>query len=254
MAARRRRDAQARTNLLEADMTEPISTAGAWTKIAGTLKDWPLWLLVGAALSLSVFILVPGFAALASPPARTAILFAALVAWILTVCRSIPAAVQAWRLWRVDAQARVRFVITPIEHQCFWGISQQADGSLVTQVSGHFMVKNRTASALHLMTARLVKPRISGEVLPGLITMRAVDSNMHGTAHVSGHAVPPHQTLPVSMTILVRGAPRQKAGMMDAIIEMADADANKERVRLRIRCIEPAAATQAAPGGTARVG
>jgi hypothetical protein len=84
--------------------------------------------------------------------------------------------------------------------------------------------------------------------------MRAVDSNMHGTAHVSGHAVPPHQTLPVSMTILVRGAPRQKAGMMDAIIEMADADANKERVRLRIRCIEPAAATQAAPGGTARVG
>ena len=254
MAARHRRDAQTRPNLMEDEMTEPISTAGAWTKIADTLKEWPLWLLVGGALSLSVFLVVPQFGALVSPPTRSGVLFAAVVAWILTVCRSVTPAVQAWRLWRAEARARIRFVITPIEHQCFWGVSRQTDGSVVTQVSGHFMVKNRTASALHLMTARLVKPRLSGEVLPGLLTMRAVDSHMHGTAHVSGHAIPPHQTLPVSMTILVRGAPRQKAGMLDAIIEMADADANKERVHLTIRCINSAAATQASQAGTAIVG
>jgi hypothetical protein len=222
---------------MDEEMTEPISSAGAWTKIAGTLKDSPLWLLVGGALSLSVFLVVPQFGALVSRPIRSAVLFAAVVAWILTVCRSVAPAVQAWRLWRAEAQARIRFIITPIEHQCFWGVSRQTDGSVVTQVSGHFMVKNRTASNLHLMTARLVKPRLSGEVLPGLLTIRAVDSHMHGTAHVSGHAIPPNHTLPVSMTILIRSTPRQQAGMLDAIIEMADADANKERVRFALRCI-----------------
>jgi hypothetical protein len=60
---------------------------------------------------------------------------------------------------------------------------------------------------------------------------------MYGTAHVSGHGIPPHLTLPVSMTPLVRGAPRQKAGMLNAIIEMDDADANKERSRLALLCI-----------------
>jgi len=102
------------------------------------------------------------------------------------------------------------------------------------------MVKNRTDAPVHLMTAHLIKPRIRGELLPGLLTMQAVDSNMHGTAHVSGHAIPPQGTLPVAATILVRGVPRQKAGMMDATIEMTDADANRARVRLKIRCINPA--------------
>ena len=84
--------------------------------------------------------------------------------------------------------------------------------------------------------------------------MQAVDSNMYGTAYVSGHAIPPHGTLPVSVTILVRGAPRQKAGMMDAIIEMTDADANKERVRLAIRCINATAPTQMSPAENSRAG
>ncbi len=218
-------------------MTEPLSASGAWTKIAGTLKDTPLWLLVGAALALSVFLVVPEFSALVSPNTRAAIRFATVVAWILTACRSITPFVQVWRLLRAEAKARISFVITPIEHQCFWGVSQQTDGSVVTQISGHFMVKNRTASTLHLMTARLVKPRISGEVMPGLLTMRAVNSHMHGTAHVSGHGIPPYQTLPVSTTILIRSTSPPKLGTIDAIVEMADADANKERVRITLRCV-----------------
>ena len=234
-------------------MGEPISTAGAWAKIAGALKEWPLWLLMGIALSLSAFLILPEFRALASPPARSAVLFATVAVWILAACRSVTPGVQLWRQLRAESDARIRFVITPIEHQCFWGASRQTDGSIVTQVSGHFMVKNRTASALHLMTARLVKPRVSGEVLPGLLTMRAVDSNMHGTAHVSGHAIPPYGTLPVSATILIRGAPRQKAGVMNGIIEMADADANKQRVRVAIRCINPTVPMQASPAGIPRV-
>jgi hypothetical protein len=149
------------------------------------------------------------------------------------------APVLAWRARQAASEARIKFLVTPFGHQCFCGVSRQVDGSFVTQVSGHFMVKNRTTSPLHLMTARLIRPRIKGEILPGLLTMQAIDSNMHGTAHVSGYFIPPQYTLPVSATILIRGVPKQKSGMMDATIEMTDADANKEWIRLKIKCINP---------------
>ncbi len=65
--------------------------------------------------------------------------------------------------------------------------------------------------------------------------MQAVGSRMHGTAWVSGHSIPAQAALPVAATILIRGVPAQKFGMMNATIEITDADANKERVRLTIR-------------------
>jgi hypothetical protein len=220
-------------------MMEPASTVGAWAKITEAVKDWPLWLFVGVALSLSLFLGVPDFRGLVSPSVMTGVMFAAAVAWILTASRAVAQTFLAWRAWQAASEARVKFVVTPIEQQCFWGVSKQVDGSFVTQVTGRFMVKNRTASPLYLMTVRLLRPRIRGEILPGLLTMQAIDSNMHGTAHVSGHFIPPQYTLPVSTTILIRGVPKQKSGMMDATIEIADADANKGRVRLKIRCIMP---------------
>jgi hypothetical protein len=118
---------------------------------------------------------------------------------------------KAWHAWQAASETRIKFVVTPVEHQCFWGVSKQVDGSFVTQVAGHFMVKNRTASPLHLMTARLNRPRIKGEILPGLLTMQPIDNNMHGTAHVSGHFIPPQYTLPVSATTLIRGLNRSLA-------------------------------------------
>lgn len=216
---------------------EPASAAGAWVKAAETIKDWPLWLFVGVALSLTVLLAVPDFRELVSPSIKTGALFAATVAWILTACRAVGPAVLAWRVWRAASEARIKFIVTPIEHQCFWGISKQVDGSFVTQVSGHFIVKNRTTSPLHLMVARLIAPRIKGEVLPGLLTMQAIGHRTHGTAWVSGHSIPAQGALPVAATILIRGVPRQRSGMMDATIEITDADANRERVRLKIGCI-----------------
>jgi hypothetical protein len=131
--------------------------------------------------------------------------------------------------------SRVRFVITPINHQCMWHVSpNQPDGSTVTQVAGHFMVKNRTNEPLYLISAKLTKPRIPGETLPGLLTIQSTTSSMHGTSHISGHFIPPGATLPVSATILIRGTPRQKSGPMKATIEMMDADSNRERVHLTL--------------------
>ena len=217
------------------------ATSSAWAAVVSAFKESPLWLLVAIALSLTVLCVTPQFRQLVTPTAGGWVLFATIVAWILVLCRAASPALQVWNSHKEQSKARVKFVITPVEHQCFWGIAKQPDGSFVTQISGHFMVKNRTTEPLYLMKATLARPKIVGEVLPGLLTMQSTNSRMHGTAHVSGNFLPPSATLPIASTILIRGVPEQQAGVMDAIIEIIDANANKERVKVTLKCIAPVA-------------
>jgi hypothetical protein len=191
-----------------------------------------LWLFT--AIALTLFSAVPDFRQLVAPATAHAIAFGAVAAWIFTGCRAVAPGFQAFQAYRATSDAQIRFVVTPIDHQCTWATAKQEDGSIVTQVSGHFLVSNRTDERLYLTTARLLRPKIRGKELAGLLTMRALDSNMHGTASVSGHFVPPKATLPASATILIRGMPRQIAGVMHAVVEFADADGYKERVNLKL--------------------
>jgi hypothetical protein len=216
-------------------MTEPVTTAtGALATIADRLKDWPLWMFTALALTLTVFWAIPDFRELVSLTTAHVIGFGATAGWIFTGCRTVGPGIRAFHAFRAASEARVRFVVTSDERQCFWGTAKQTDGSIVTQVSGHFLVTNRTNERLYLTTARLIRPKIRGEELPGLLTLRALDSNMHGTASVSGHFVPPKATLPASATILIRGMPKQKSGVMQAVIEFADANGHSERLDLKL--------------------
>jgi hypothetical protein len=216
---------------------EPITAASTAVKTADVVKDWPLWFFFAIAVSLTVFVAVPMFRDSAPLTYQPFFLLAAIVAWALFVSRASVTGLQAWRLHRSAAEARRKFVITPVDHQCYWAISPQPDGSSVTQITGHFMVKNRTSAPLHLMKARLIRPRIKGAELPGMLSVRSVDSHMHGTAYTSGFFIPPGGTLPAAAAILYRGTPRRKSGVMEAVIEISDADANAERIRLRISYI-----------------
>jgi hypothetical protein len=103
------------------------------------------------------------------------------------------------------------------------------------------MVKNRsTTELLHIMTARLIKPSIRGEVLPAHVSTRSPSTGMFGTPHVSGNFIDIGQTLPVSCIISVRGVPRQKSGPMQAKLEFEDADGHRERVKVRLNHMGPA--------------
>jgi hypothetical protein len=133
----------------------------------------------------------------------------------------------------------MKFVVTPIESQSFWAIAKQTDGSYVTQITVRCMVKNRTGEPLHLLKAKLIRPKINGEELPGLVTMQAPDSNMHGTAYVSGYNIPPGQTLPASAVILIRGMPNQRGGPLAATVEFQDADASRVRVPIVLNMASP---------------
>ena len=202
---------------------DPRGSYALMVRTIDAIRALPLWLLVAIALSLTVFDAVPEFLALAPGAYKPAVLFALVVAWIVVLAKATSVIFDAL----ANRHGQESFVVTPVVGQCHWGISKQADGSFVTQFSLHCMVKNRTSAPLHLMRARIVKPKISGEELPGILTIQAPDSHMHETAYVSGYNIPAGQTLPASATILFRGMPKQRAGHITALVRFHDADANR---------------------------
>jgi hypothetical protein len=216
-------------------------SSGIWARALDGVKNWPLWLLVAVALSLTIFVAIPEFRALASPTTATALVYAAIVAWIFVLARAAKPITEAVLTYLHYREQSRYFLVTPVEGQCHWGISKQPDGSSVTQVAVHCMVKNRSAERVYIMKARIVKPRIKGEVLPGLVATRAQNANVYGTPQVSGTYIGPGQTLPVSCTLLTRGAPRRRTGPMQAKIEFEDADGHRERVKVRLTYIGQAA-------------
>jgi hypothetical protein len=78
-------------------MTEPVTATGALAGAATKLKDWPLWLFVAVALTLTVFGSVPEFRELAPPPYPHVVLFGAVAAYFFAGCRAVSPATQAYR-------------------------------------------------------------------------------------------------------------------------------------------------------------
>jgi hypothetical protein len=199
-------------------IADPINATGIAAKVGDAVKSWPLWLLVAVSLGLTTLALAPPFRSLVPAPYAPFLWFVTLMAWIVVATKSTSHLPAWWFGREARRAAQMKFVVTPIESQSFWAISKQADGSHVTQIAVRCMVKNRMGEPLHLLKAKIAKPKINGEELPGLVTMQAPDSHMHGTAYVSGYNVPAGQTLPASATLLHRGMPNQRSGTLAAVI------------------------------------
>ncbi len=136
--------------------------------------------------------------------------------------------------------ARRRFHITAFPQQSHWSCSKQSDDSVVTQISVRLLVKNRTASPLALVKARLIKPVIRGEILHQDVSVRAVERDMYGTAADSGYMIPPNMSLPASVTLLIRGVPWRKPDEhVNATTGVIDDEGHEERITLNLRVLSP---------------
>ena len=206
-------------------------------RVLGAIKEWPLWLLVAIALSLSVILAVPDFRGLIFP-AVVPLICLVVVAWIFVIARAAKPTFDAISAYRKHREERRHFFISPIEQQCHWGISKQADGSYITQFSARCLIKNRSRELLYPTNARVIRPRIRGEVIPNpTIFIEGRDRRTYGSAGISGNYIPRGGTRPVSCVIMIRGRPRQKSGPMLATIEIADADGHHERVKTRFQYV-----------------
>jgi hypothetical protein len=205
-------------------------------RFLNAVKDLPLWLLAALAITIDIFVLVPKLSADVSNEGKPWLVFSAILFTVLAFARAISVGLQFWRSWAASRDARRTFHLTPIKHQCLWSVSKQSDDSFVTQIVGHFTVRNRTQVPLGLVTARLIKPRVRGEVLQDIVSVRAPDRNIYGTMHVSGYVIPPGMTLPCSVAILIRGQLDAKSSdTLTATLGIVDDSGNEQRVKVPLK-------------------
>lgn len=226
-------------------MTGVEQGAGAATKALEVLKELPLWLFSGLAISAGILLLIPG---LLPPSVRPWIISAGVTFAVLAVARATAILVEQIPAWKRARDERRRFHVTAEPQQSFWSSSKQADGSIVTQVVARVVVKNRTAEPLGLAHVRLVKPKIDGEIVHEEVIVRAVGRNTYGTAAHSGHLIPPKMSLPASASVMIRGVPRRKPeNEVRVKIAIGDDEGHEEIIEFKMRVMSAAPATPARP-------
>jgi hypothetical protein len=222
-------------------------SAGTTAKLLEVLKDLPLWLLSGLAISAGVLLLIPTFAVSVPSVARPWIIVGGVVCAVLALVRAIGILIEKIPAWKTAADARRRFHLTAVPQQSHWSSAKQADDSIVTQVAARLLVKNRTPGPLALVRSRLISPKIRGEIVHDDVSIRSVDDNIYGSAH-SGYVVPPGMSLPASAVIMIRGVPRRKLGkQVQATIGVTDDEGHEQKVVVDMLVLSPSVEGLAMP-------
>ena len=202
-------------------------------KVVGAVKDLPAWLLTALAVAAGLLLFVPQINGELPKDYRPWLVVSVVLFSVLAIFKWISVLITAWRAGRIEAKARKTFYMTPIARHCRWSVAEQADGSLVTQIVADFAVKNQSATPIGLMRARIIKPKIRGEVLSDMITVREQRGQMHGTAYTSDYRIAPETSLPARAMVMVRGKPRNDEGEDLAVVfGISDEDGHEHRVRV----------------------
>jgi hypothetical protein len=209
----------------------------ASAKVIEVLKDIPLWLLGGLAVALGV---IAGLIRYTHVLPYVWFCLVGVFFGVLFIARLIDLLIQKIPAWESAARERVRFYLTPIAQESHLSSARQADDSIIVQIVVRVLVKNRTDKPLVLTQARLVKPRIKGEIVYQDVSIRAVDDNVFGNAYTSGHFVPPGAALPGSVHIMIRGVPPKNLGKTVKLrISVTDDEGYEQTMLAEVGVIAP---------------
>lgn len=219
----------------------PVEGASIFQKFSEAVKDLPAWIFSAFAAAAAILLFVPLANAELPTQYRPWLVFSLVLFGVLAIFKWVIVAFKAWRTSQAEAQARKTFHLTPIAQHCHWSVSKQADGSMVTQIVAHFAVKNQSSSPVGLVGARVIKPKINGEVIHGDVMVRQQHGRMHGTAHVSDYRIAPGTTLPGNAVVIIRGEPRVSSERdLDVTFGITDEDGNEQRVSVLCRGVRKA--------------
>jgi hypothetical protein len=229
-------------------MTGVGEGAGITTRTLEVLKDLPLWLFIGLAVACGLLLFFPAIAISVPAVAHPWIDLAGVVFGVLALARAIGALVEKIPVWKASADKRRKFHITPEPQQSHWSSSKQPDDSVVTQAVMRCVIKNRTEEPLGLVRARLISPKIRGEVVHEGVLVRGVNRDVYGSAAHSGHVIPAGMLLPGSVDIMIRGVTRRKLGrQVRAIIGVMDDEGYGQKVAVNMQVSPPPQVVAAIP-------
>jgi hypothetical protein len=218
-----------------------MSVASQATKILSAAKEWPLWLFVASDLYLFAFVSV--FGDLVSHDIRRWIEAIAAGFGIFAASRFGSIVAANIKTCRASLAARRTFYLTPVAHECHWGSTRQQDGTISTQITVALVAKSLMPhGSLHLLRARLIRPKLSGEVLTNILLVEDRLSGEYGSAHRTGRHIPPGAIRSVVINMLIRGVPKQSAAKVTPLAAQLAAEyakGNEQRVRLELRPFDP---------------
>lgn len=217
----------------------------AYVKILQALRDFPTWLLAGAACAFGLVLYLPSISDHLTEDTQTWFKIGLVFCGVLTFTKAADGILR-WlhdRLARLQTSKAFHIARTLSEH---WSTHRQADRSMTTQISAHVLIKNMTAAPLGLIGVKLVKPRIRGEVVAAHITVREQRGNMHGGGEDIRHQIPPHGHSTASVLIIIRGVPGTRQDRdMPATLDLIDLEGRKQRVKVVCKGMTPPNAVDA---------
>lgn len=175
---------------------------------------------VAALLWAGALVIGPVLTWLAAPAVTLRLNRWQIAACVLALLAAL--AVTAW-LTR-HAGLRKRFYATQYGARQIWGSAEQRDGTIATQFNIDLMVKNLSARRLHLIKARVVRPKL-GEPLTTMIF-----AGSGATA-----VLEPQRAGVLTLFMVVHGAPTKPSDRLAAVIAIADDEGREQRVHVRLR-------------------
>jgi hypothetical protein len=214
-------------------MDDDVSASAG--RLLGVLKNLPLWMFAGIAGASLLVLLVPPLFGIKLDAFRDQygpwlwVVFA--FSGFLTLTRAVDLLVEH----RIDAKKRLPFHVTPVDNHCRWGVSKQSDGTYVTNLDVHLMVKNKTDHTLSILTAKLLRPRMRGVVAQTPILILNPSTATYGSAHGSGNFIDAHDTAPGHFSALSRGVFGIRGKPLKIVLLVGDDEGNTQRVKLTVQ-------------------
>jgi hypothetical protein len=185
-------------------MTTDVSPS-AVSELLKVLRALPVWMLAGLALAGYAILFAPPFGGVDPVAFRHNwgiwIWMGTLTFSILAVSRGLDAVIVGARHRRAAVQSRLALHIEPLYQQCWWHLAKQQDGSFVSQIRLDVEAANLTDRPVRLIKLRLIRPRMTGEILHAEASLPLAGSPYHSNRH----PVPPHDTVTTALHIMVRG-------------------------------------------------
>lgn len=215
--------------------SEEQNTPGSVATLLSALRALPLWLLAGLALAgwLTMWLLLAApFAGLDLASFRQQwsiwIGVATLGFSVLALARAADIAAVAYLRQARARAARRTLRLIPLLRQSWWSLAKQRDDSYVTQVNVTCQVTNSGDRPVRIVNVRLTRPRAKE------VSAFAALPSEGSPYHSPDHAVPPHDTAPASIHLMLRGALGAQGAPLRVTIGIVDQFGEEYRLRLLV--------------------
>lgn len=148
-----------------------------------------------------------------------------------------------WQSHKMSVERRRTFHLTLIDHLCNWYLAKQEDGSSLIQLNADLIVKNRTKSAIKIISVRVIKSIMTPETR-GEIKYKNIIISMEDYSSVQNKEVPPGKTRLVRATIFINSMPKNLNKSLKIKLGITDEEGNEQKIKILFKPINPGISKQ----------